>query len=271
MRDTQQSLDLSITLVSTNQLHLLQNYMPSAFAIDSKASFEFLVVDNACTDGTAEWVYREFPQVQVICNERRQSYSANMNIGMKTMKRGRYFVVLNPDIKCMPDLFDSVVAFMDANPQIGMVGPQLLNPDRTVQHSCRRFSTPLSLLIRGLRLDAVLRDTSVVRDYLMLDFNHDHVNDVDWVMGALMFVRREAIDTVGGMDERYAMTYSDDQDWCCAMWHGGWRVVYFPHAHAVHVHQRSGMRNPFGKMGRIQTINALRMFRKFNWHLTRVP
>ena len=103
----------------------------------------------------------------------------------------------------------------------------------------------------------------------MSDFDHAHVSDVDWVVGALMFVRRQAIDSIGGMDERYKITYSEDQDWCCRMWRAGWGVVYLPGIRAIHDHQRAGMRKPWSKMGRVQIMNALRMFHKFGWRLTR--
>jgi GT2 family glycosyltransferase len=158
---------------------------------------------------------------------------------------------------------------MDANPDVAIIGPQLLNPDGSIQPSCRRFSTPLSLLVRGLHLDRLQLSSRTVNRYLMSDFQHDRVADVDWVTGAIMIVRREAVAAVGGMDERYLGAYSEDQDWCCQMWRAGWRVVYLPQAQAIHDHQRAGMRRPWSKMGRIQTINAIRMFHKFGWRLSR--
>ena len=262
-------VDLSIAVVSTNQRSLIASYLPSLFGVPDHATYEIALIDNACTDGTAEWVRHEWPQVQIIRHERPQSYAANMNLGMHTLQAGRYFLVLNPDIECLPGLLDGLVAFMDANPEIGLAGPQLLNPDGTLQWSSRSFSTPFVTLLRGLHVDGVLRRFSAVRRYLILDQDHSCVVDVDWVVGALMIVRREAVALVGGMDERYDVTYSEDQDWCCSMWQAGWRVCYVPQARAIHDHQRLGMRRPWNRMARIQTLNAIRMFRKFGWRLTR--
>jgi len=152
---------------------------------------------------------------------------------------------------------------------VGIMGPQLLNPDLTIQPSCRRFSTPLTLLIRGLHLDGIFKNFKPVYQYLMADYDHQTVRDVDWVTGALMIVRREAISEIGGMDERYTMAYSEDQDWCCRMWRGGWRVCYVPQARAIHDHLRTGMRKPWSKMARAQLMNAIRMFNKFDWKLSR--
>ena len=262
-------MDLSIVVVSHNQQALVKKYLPSLFTVIASVTFEVLLIDNTCSDGTADWVSKNLPQVQIIRNNVPKSYAENMNMGMKRMLNGRYFVVCNPDIEILTGLWGEAVKFMDNNHDVGIMGPQLLNPDYTIQSSCRRFSTPLNLLIRGLHLDGLLKSFGPVHNYLMLDYDHKSVIDVDWVTGALMFVRRQAITKVGGMDELYKMAYSEDQDWCCRMWRGGWRVCYVPQAKAIHDHQRTGMRKPWSKMARVQLINAVRMFQKFNWKLSR--
>ncbi len=262
-------MDLSIVVVSHNQIELVRKYLPSLFTVPTSATFEVLIIDNTCSDGTADWVSENLPQVQIIRNNVPKSYAENMNQGMRELVNGRYFVVCNPDIKVLPGLWDEAVKFMDNNADVGLIGPQLLNPDHTVQLSCRNFSTPLTLLIRGLHIDSLLRGFKPVHEYLMLDYDHKNAIEVDWVTGALMIVRREAIAHVGGMDERYKMAYSEDQDWCCRMWRGGWRVCYVPQAQAIHDHQRTGMRKPWSNMARAQLINAIRMFHKLGWKLSR--
>lgn len=263
-------MDLSVVVVSHGQRRLVEKYLPTLFTVPTSATFEVALIDNMCTDGTAEWVSNNFPLVKVIRNNSRRSYAENMNLGMTQFKKGRYFVVFNPDIECLPGLWDEAIRFMDNNPDVGIMGPQLLNQDLSIQTSCRRFSTPLTLLIRGLRMDGLLQMSGPIHRYLMLDCDHDKVMDVDWVTGALMIVRREAITQIGGMDERYKMAYSEDQDWCCRMWRGGWRVCYVPAAKAIHDHQRTGMKRLWGKMARAQLINAIRMFHKFGWKLSRM-
>jgi GT2 family glycosyltransferase len=262
-------MDLSIVIVSHGHKEMVKKYLPSIFASTTSVKIEVAFIENRCNDGIDDWVDENFSQVNVIRNHRQKSYAENVNEGMRIMYGGRYFVVLNPDVECLPGLWDEAVHFMDHNPDVGIMGPKLLNRDLTVQTSCRRFSTPLNLFIRGLHLDGLLKNTKMMKDYLMLDFDHQSSMDVDWVTGALMIVRREAIKQVGNMDERYKMAYSEDQDWCCRMWRGGWRVTYFPQAQAVHDHLRTGMRNPWSKMARVQLINAIRMFRKFKWKLSR--
>jgi GT2 family glycosyltransferase len=103
---------------------------------------------------------------------------------------------------------------------------------------------------------------------LMSGLTEEHASDVDWVSGALMIVRRKALNDVGPMDERYFL-YSEDQDWCCQMWRKGWRVCYVPQACAIHAHPREGIMKPWSKAARYQLISALRMFHKFGWKLSR--
>ena len=266
-------LDLSITVVSHGHQALLERYLPSLFDVPTSVAFEVLLIDNTGSDGAADWVSRRFSHVHVVRNERPRSFAANMNTGMRMLRRGRYFVVFNPDIQCLPGLFEECVRFMDTHPDVGLIGPQLLNPDGTVQPSCRRFATPLVTLIRGLGLDSRFGERAFVgrsvRRYLMSDSDHDRVMDVDWVTGALMVARREALADVGGMDERYEGAYAEDADLCCQLWQAGWRVSYVPQAKAIHDHQRAGVRRPLSRMQLLQLTNTVRAYRKFGWKLTR--
>jgi len=263
-------MDLSIVVVSHGHRDFIERYFPAVFStLPSAVSSEVALIDNLCSDGAGDWVSDNFPQVKVIRNNSSKSYAENINFGIRELCNGRYFVVINPDVKCLPGIWEESIKFMDENPEVGIMGPQLLNRDLTVQESCRRFSTPLTLLIRGLHLDGLLKNYKPVYEYLMRDFDHEDEIDVDWVTGALMIVRREAIKVVGNMDERYKVAYSEDQDWCCRMWRSGWHVCYVSQAKAIHDHLRTGMRNPWSKMARAQLMNAIRMFNKFNWKLSR--
>lgn len=262
-------MDLSIIVVSHGHRDFVERYLPSVFTTSERASMEILFIDNYGSDRAADWVSDNMPQVKIIRNDISRSYAENVNIGIKTLQQGRYIVVMNPDVKCLEKLWDKSIEFMDRHKDVGIMGPQLLNPDLSIQASCRRFSSPLTLLIRGFHVDGLLKAFKPVRDYMMTDFDHKSETDVDWVTGALMIIRREAVDQIGGMDERYKVAYSEDQDWCCRMWRGQWRVCYVPQAKAIHDHLRTGMRKPLSKMARVQLINAIRMFRKFNWRLSR--
>jgi N-acetylglucosaminyl-diphospho-decaprenol L-rhamnosyltransferase len=268
-RDQSRRADLSVVIISHDHRALVQANLPSFFSPSPGFLIEVLVIDNTGQDGLAPWIRQHWPQVALVCNPRPLSYAENVNQSIGRHTLGRYVAVLNPDVRGLPGLLPEAIAFMDANPDVGIMGPQLLNTDGTIQASCRRFSTPLVTLIRGLHLDGMLRSSRPVSRYLMSDFGHDRMLDVDWITGACMIARRQAVETAGGMDERYRGAYSEDQDWCCQMWRAGWRVCYVPQARAVHDLQRMGMRRPWSKMGYLQTVNAVRMFHKYGWRLSR--
>ena len=112
--------DLSIVLISTNQLHLIKECLSSLYGQDCNVSFEVLLVDNTCTDGTGGWIRQHYPDIKVVRNDVRKGYPANGNIGIRAQQNGRYVVMLNPDIVCLPGLLNELVAFMDANQDVGI-------------------------------------------------------------------------------------------------------------------------------------------------------
>jgi hypothetical protein len=260
--------DLLVIVVSHNHLPVLKTCLASLFSIRWNVSFEVLVIENTGRDGTREWVRACYPQVHTLQNQSPQGFAANVNHGITAFADSRYVLLINPDCECLPGLLDQLVEFMDDNSNVGIAGPMLLNVDGSVQPSCRRFSTPGVLLHRALHLDVLGGWFASLHRYLMNDFDHRSIRDVDWVTGALLIVRRASIAAVGLMDDRYFL-YSEDQDWCCRMWHAGWRVCYLPQARARHLHMREGMKKPWRRAGRYQLVSAFRMFHKFGWRLDR--
>lgn len=261
--------DLSIVIVSHNHSAVLAKCLASLFCCGSAASFDVTVIDNTCADGTSDWVRAHYPQVGLVRNAVPKGFAANVNCGISFSAESRYVLLLNPDIECLPGLLDELVDFMDLNQDVGIAGPMLLNLDETLQPSCRRFSSPAVVLMRGLRLDRIAPHSAVFRQYLMEDFDHRSVAEVDWVTGAALIARRTAIADAGLMDDIRYFLYSEDQDWCLRMWRAGWRVCYVPQARARHAHMREGIKKPWSKAGRHQLVSALRMFRKFGWKLDR--
>lgn len=265
---------LDATVITVNHHHqpTLMRCVDSILNPTPRCQLQYIVVDNTPHDGALEAVLRTHPAVTVMRNTTPQGFAHNINQAIAAAAPSRYLVLVNPDIIARPGLIDGLVTFMDAAEQanVGLAGPQLLNPNGSIQTSCRAFSTPVNVLLRGLHLDSVLGQTQLMRNYLLSDWDHATTRDVDWITGALMIVRRTAIAQVGVMDERYFL-YSEDQDWCCRMWQAGWRVAYFPHVQAMHQHLRIGMRKPWSGAARHQLMSAVQMFHKFGWSLRRSP
>ena len=227
----------------------------------SARACEVLVVDNASDDGTVAMLRGEYPDVRVIANVENVGYSRAVNQAIRATA-GRYLLILNPDIEVQPGAIDALARHMDENPSTGIAGGKLLNPDGTLQYSCRTFYTFNTLLHRRTPFGRLFPDSRVVRDHLMMDWDHESVREVDWMLGACLMVRREAITDVGLMDERFFM-YFEDVDWCYRMKQHGWRVVYVPGARMTHVHRRESAQGG-GLLNRRLVAHLNSMFRFFD-------
>ncbi len=192
---------------------------------------QVIVVDNASTDGSAEMVRTEFPDVHLIANEDNRGFTAANNQGV-AVAQGRYVLLLNPDTEVVGDSLSKLVAFADEHPDVGMVGPKLLNSDGSVQSSRRRLPTPATAFFESTWLEPCAPRRLLDRYYIQ-DRPDDVVQDVDWITGAAMLARREAIDEVGPLDEGFFM-YSEELDWCRRFGEAEWRVVYLPAAQIIH-------------------------------------
>ncbi len=228
-------IDLSIVIVNWNVRDLLRQCLQSIQSTNA----EIIIVDNASTDGSVEMVRAEFPGVHIITNADNRGFPAANNQGL-AIAQGRYVLLLNPDTELTGDALETMIAFADAHPDVGLIGPQLLNSDGSVQSSRRRFPTLLTALCESTWLEGYAPRRLLER-YYILDRPDDVMQDVDWVTGAAMMARREAIEQVGPLDEGFFM-YSEELDWCRRFRESstgssgrcGWRVVYLPAAQIVH-------------------------------------
>ena len=225
---------VSVVIVSYNSRDTIGECLAS---LRSPAIGEVVVIDNASSDGTADLVRETFPRVRVVANADNGGYARGVNQGIG-LSSGRYVLVLNPDIAVEDGAVEALVRFMDAHPDAGLGASKLINPDGTLQYSCRRFYTLATLLLRRTPLGRLFRNSSAIADYLMLDYDHEESRPVDWVIGACMMVRREALRDIGPMDERFFL-YFEDVDWCYRTWQAGHRVYYVPESVMCHRHVRA--------------------------------
>lgn len=224
-------LDLSIAIVNWNVRHLLKRCLRSIFE-NGGVQLEVIVVDNASSDGSVDMVRQDFPQVHLIANEDNVGFTGGNNQAIAA-SRGRYLLLLNPDTEIVGEALSTMVAYMDAHPRVGALGPQLLNPDGSVQSSRRRFPTIATAFLESTILQLWFPRNRVLSRYYILDRPDDETQVVDWVTGACLLARREAIEQAGPLDEDYFM-YSEELDWCYRFEKQGWQVVYLPAARVVH-------------------------------------
>jgi GT2 family glycosyltransferase len=234
-------VDLSVCIVNWNTRDDLARCLASLQHGQGDLEYEVWVVDNGSTDGSVERVQTQFPTVHLLRNAANVGFSAANNQALRAC-RGRYALLLNPDTLVHDGALGRLVGFLDRHPEAGVVGVKLLNPDGSVQYSCRTFPTLGAVLFRGTPFGRLFPRNRSTRDYLMQDWQHEEVRTVDWVSGAGLAVRRSVWEQVGLLDERFFM-YCEDMDFCQRVHQAGWRVYYFPGAVVTHVIGRSSDQN----------------------------
>ncbi len=224
--------DLSIIIVSWNVCDLLRDCLHAVFAGQGELTLQVIVVDSYSADDTVAMITAEFPQVEVVACTENVGFPRGNNIGLERAN-GRFLLLLNPDTVVHGDALTTMVNYMEANPQVGMVGAQLLNGDGSIQSSRRRFPTLKTAFFESTWLEPYA-PRAILDDYYAADLPDGKTAVVDWVMGACMFTRPEVVAQVGGMDEAYFM-YSEELDWCRRIHEAGWQIVYLPTAQVTHL------------------------------------
>lgn len=223
-------MDLSILIVNWNTREMLRDCLTSLYDTITDLEFETIVVDNNSTDGSQDMVRQSFPQVQLIENTENVGFARANNQAIEA-SQGRYVLLFNTDAFAQPGAIRAMVTYADGYPDIGVAGAHLLNADGSFQASHTRFPTlwreflilsGLGRLLFGEWYPSHGPDKSLA------------VTDADYVEGACMLVRREALDQVGGLDEGFYM-YAEEVDWCLRMRRAGWRVVYLPQTRIIHL------------------------------------
>jgi GT2 family glycosyltransferase len=221
---------LSIIIVNWNTRELTVNCLRSVFASSDGLSLDVILIDNASSDDSVEAVRREFPQVKLICNPRNIGFAGANNIGME-QACGESLLLLNSDTVVPPGALGAAYAYLQSHPDVGLCGIKLLNPDRSFQASYAHFPSLAGELLSATGLGARL-----VSPYYPSPrpVDGEAAQEVDWVAGAFMLVRRATYDRVGGMDTGYFM-YSEETDWCYRIKRAGWSIRYLPEVSIIHI------------------------------------
>lgn len=230
-------LEISVTICSWNTQADLRACLKSLEALRNQTRFEVIVVDNASRDGSPDMVEKEFPWVRLFRMDTNLGFTRGHNLALRE-RRAPHAFVLNSDTVVHDGALQTLLHFYKDNPECGIIGPKLLNPDGSLQYSCRRFPNPLAALFRNTLLGRIFPNNRFTREYLMTDWNHTEPRDVDWVSGAAFFVSKEFMDRVGLFDEGFGM-FCEDVDWCFRAWKHGFHVTYLPTAVVTHAIGRS--------------------------------
>jgi GT2 family glycosyltransferase len=223
--------DLAIVVVSTNEAHWLDACLSTVYAHAGPIDLDVVVADNASTDGTPRLVAERFPRARVVRCENRGFSHAN-NRALMTCD-ARYVLLLNPDTEIEQGTFAGLLAELDAQPDIGFASVRQILGDGTLYPTIRRFPSPLRALGDALGAERLGLGGARLGERELDPAPYERVTDADWLTGAFMLLRREALEGAGFLDERFFMS-SEETDLCFRVKEGGWRVVHLPSMTIVH-------------------------------------
>ena len=253
-------MDLSIIIVNWNVCDLLRRCLTSIQTNQGDLLLEVIVVDNASIDDSVVMVRREFPGIRLIASQENLGYTGGNNRGAYEAT-GRYLLIFNPDTEIVGQALQRMVAYLDEQPQVGVVGPQLLYPDGSIQSSRRRFPQLTTAFFSGTPLTwRFFPNNKFAREHTMTNTSDQETQPVDWLVGAALMIRREAWQEVGLFDEGYFM-YFEEVDWCYRCRQAGWEIHYLPVAQIIHDEHKAANKVPITKQVRLNR-SRIRYFRK---------
>ncbi len=238
-------LDLAIIIVNYNTRDLLRTCLHSIRESAGGLSYKVVVVDNCSSDNSAAMVRLEHPWVQYLVEtDHNGGYAYANNVGLRVMGYGsngpgealpRYALLLNPDTVLPPSALQEMLDFMDANPDVGVVGPKLMRESGELDKACRRsFPTPTVSFYRLSGLSRLFPRSKRFGKYNLTYLDESLQTDVDSVVGSFMMVRSEALEQAELLDEAFFM-YGEDIDLCYRIKKHGWRIVYNPAVTVLHI------------------------------------
>ena len=225
---------LDIVIVNYNSTDHLLGCLKSLVDNCCDIPVNIMVYDNASKEDDVDRLKRAFPQILLTKNNRNLGFAKAVNKGLKKGSEP-YILILNPDTLVQPGFITTAIRHMSDHPEVGILGPKIFDHDGAIQGSARAFPNLLTAIFgRKSILSKIFPKNPITRENILTDRSDGMTPmEVDWVSGACMMVRREAVNQVGLLDETFFM-YWEDADWCRRIWQKGWKVIYFPSASVTH-------------------------------------
>lgn len=227
------------------------------------------IVENCSGDSSYDEIHAALPEISIRQSPINGGFGAGVNFGCKGLEE-KYLLILNPDTYFQSDSVSTVVSHMEENRDIGLVGLDLINPDGSRQYSARRFYCALDIVARRSNALAPFLLKRIERHLMKDAYAKNSPFDAEWVMGTGFVIRRDVMQTVGGMDDDYFL-YMEDVDLCARVWCQGLRVQCLPDSQLVHDHQRSSAVSAFSFAGKTHLKSLLKFARRFTLPLFTPP
>lgn len=236
----QSATEVSIVIVSYNCKRYIIECLDSIFSHAGSINLEVIVVDNASKDGTPQAIRTLFSNVNLIENSENRWFTPAANQGIRE-SRGRYVLLLGSDTHLLTSGgLVRMVQYMDAHPQIGILGAKLLDPDGKIQLDCERFPGLGWVLCHYFLIHQIWPANPVRRRWRYNDWDRQDIRVVDTVSGACMMIRRQVFEQMGLLDERYPM-YWEEAELCRSAHKAGWQVVHLADVEVLHYWRQGGV------------------------------
>jgi hypothetical protein len=257
-------IDVSIVIVSFNTRDVTRQCLDYVQKHAAEVRHEVLVVDNASSDGSADMVDAEFPWVHLIRQNENKGFAGGNNPAMKIAK-GRYILLLNSDAYLAEGVLEKTIQYMDDHQGIGVLGCKLTDPDGTLQPSARMLPGPLNKILHITGLAAQFSKSKFFGrvDYTWWD--HSEPRSVGWVVGAYFLIRRETMENIGVLDDRYFL-YFEEIDYCLSARRAGWDVVFYPYASVIHLGGQSSVKTGKRVSAKGRQMIAIRITSEFRYY-----
>jgi len=233
-------MELSVVIITYNSAQYISECLRNLLREIGDRKAEIIFIDNKSEDNSLELLTEfsgsELPEncsVRIIANDMNRGYAPANNQGMK-ISSGEYLLLLHPDVNIRQNSLKVIFDTLNEDSSIGMVAPQFLFPDGTIQRSCRRFPKYSSVIYEAFGLTRIFSGSKTFNAWKMGDFDHSSRKEVDQPMSACVLLKRELLNQVGLMDEQFVMFFND-VDWCKRIKDAGWKIVFNPEATVEHV------------------------------------
>lgn len=246
--------EIGICIVTRDSREEILACLMSLYEQKHELDMDIVVVDNNSQDGTVKEIRETFPFVRLLLNQWNLGFSRAVNQGLGVLN-ARYYLLLNPDTIILDQALQKLIEFMDGNLLAGICIPKILNRDGTLQYQCRRGEgRPWETFSYFAGFARLFPNDQRFTGYLLNHLDNQKISEVKAVSGSCMMIRREVVEKIGGLDERY-FAYQEDADYCIQARQAGWKVFFVPLAEVVHYGGRGGSA-------------ASPYFGAYHWHLS---
>lgn len=230
---------VALTIINYNTKDLLLYCLKTIYQANISIPFQVIVLDNCSRDAedVEEEVKDKYPMVKFLKQPKNYGYTKGVNICSK-YSEAEYIFNLNTDAFLNPGVVEKLVSYLEQNPSVGLIGPQLLNFDSSIQESTYHFLTPLLALYRRTPLGLFPFAKRAIDNFKMSDWDHNSIKEVDWILGAAYMFPKAIIEKIGYLDEDMFL-YLSDTYFAWQVWLAGYKVVYYPEVKMYHYHRKS--------------------------------